>query len=191
MDKQKIGANSIRVGNILEYNGKLFKVYKTSHTQPGKGGAFMQVEMKDIREDTKLNVRFRSSEDVYKVRLEERPAQYLYEESGILHIMDKETFDQLEIPESLIGEDKAFLEEGGDVALQLYGEEVIAIRLPDQYVATIKECEPSLKGQTATSSFKPAVLENGVKVMVPQFINVGDKIVVNVENREYLERANK
>jgi elongation factor P len=185
----KIGANDIRVGNILEHNKRLWAVLKTMHTQPGKGGAYMQVEMKDIQDGTKNNIRFRSSETVEKVNLEQVHFQYLYDEGDTIAIMDKATFEQRSLPKDLLGDQMAFLQEGMDLAVEMYHERAVAIVLPETVVLEVEHCEPVVKGQTATSSYKPATLVNGIRVTVPQFINQGDKVVVKVATQEYMERA--
>lgn len=185
----KINAIDIRVGNLLEHEGKLWVVLKTMHTQPGKGGAFMQVEMKDIRAGTKQNIRFRSSETVTKVSLDQRTFQYLYENGDSIELMDKANFEQMSVQKELAGDDAAFLQEGMDVTVEFHGEEAIAVILPELTTLAIEDCEPVVKGQTATSSYKPAKLENGVRINVPQFVNIGDKIIVRIATREYMERA--
>ncbi len=185
----KIIANDIRVGNLLEHEGKLWVVLKTMHTQPGKGGAFMQVEMKDIRAGTKLNIRFRSSETVTRVSLDQRTFQYLYENGDSIELMDKANFEQMSVLKELAGEDAGFLQEGMDVTVEFYGEEAIAVVLPETTVLEVTECEPVVKGQTAASSYKPGMLENGVKISIPQFVNIGDKVLVRISTREYMERA--
>ena len=185
----KISANDIRVGNVLEFEGKLWVVLKTMHTQPGKGGAYMQVEMKEIKAGTKTNTRFRSSETVTKVSLDQVTYQYLYESDDMIELMDKTTYEQISLSKQLLGDDVAFLQEGMDVNVEFYGEEPISMVLPDTVIMAIAECEPVVKGQTAASSYKPGILENGVKIMVPPFINQGDKVIVRISTREYMERA--
>ncbi len=185
----KIDANSIRVGNILEYEKKLCLVLKTMHTQPGKGGAYMQVEMKDIRTGTKLNIRFRSSESVEKAHLEQAKFQFLYAENDELTLMNNETYEQITVNKSLVGEQLPFFKDGIIVTVESYNDEVISIILPETIEEVVMESEAVVKGQTAASSYKPALLENGVRIMVPPFIEVGDKIVVRVATQEYLERA--
>lgn len=185
----KIDSNSIRVGNIIEYNGKLWVVAKTMHTQPGKGGAYVQVEMKDIDGKIKNNVRFRSSEFVEKVHLETYDFQYLYTDGDSIWIMSIESYEQINIPISMIAEQLPFLIDGLILAVDFYQGKPVVVRLPDAIIAEIRECESVVKGQTATSSYKPAVLDNGVRVMVPQFLNQGDKVVIKTESREYVERA--
>ena len=186
----KINANSIRMGTVLEHNNRLWVVVKNpEHTQPGKGGAYVQVEMKDVKTGTKLNERFSSSESVEKVRLDEKSYQYLYEEGNNLTLMDNETFDQILVNKSLLGDQLPFLQDGMTLVLELYNEEVISVQLPEKIIATVQETEPVVKGQTATASFKPAILDNGVRIMVPPFVNVDDKIVVRTTDATYLERA--
>lgn len=185
-----IGANSIRAGNILNYNGKLWIVSKTpEHTMPGKGGAFVQVEMKDIRTGTKLNERFRSAESVDRVTLEQKDHQFLYAEGDMLTLMDLESYEQLSVNKELAGDAAVFLQDGMKVMVESYEGMVLSIALPDTVILTISEADPVVKGQTATSSYKPAVLENGVRVMVPPFIESGIRIVVKTEDGSYVERA--
>lgn len=185
----KIIANDIRVGNVLEYNKRLWVVLKTMHTQPGKGGAYMQIEMKDIKDGTKNNIRFRSGETVEKVHLDQKMYQYLYEEDDSITLMDKDTFEQRLVSKDLVGEQAPFLQEGMEVALEMHNDEPILIMLPETVVIEVVECEPVVKGQTVTSSYKPAILANGIRISVPPFINQGDKIVVKIETQEYMERA--
>jgi elongation factor P len=186
----KIDAIDIRVGNILEYQGKLWAVAKTMHTKPGKGGAFMQVEMKCISDGTKTNVRFRSSETVEKVRLDQKDYQFLYRDGQQLELMDKESFEQISASIDIVPEEyQPFLQDGMDVVVESYDEKPILLSLPETIVLEVAECEPVVKGQTAASSYKPGVLANGVRIMVPPFINIGDKVVVRVSDQQYIERA--
>lgn len=185
----KIGGNAVRIGNILEYNGKLWVVTKTQHTQPGKGGAYMQVEMKGLLDGTKLNERFRSAETVERVYLDERPFQYLYPEGDDLVFMDQETYDQIHIEKDFVGESVAFLQEGMIVNVSMYENKPVGVQLPDSVVLTIAEADPVVKGQTASSSYKPAVLENGVRIMVPPHITAGMRVVINTADSSYVERA--
>lgn len=186
----KIDGVSIRVGNVLDYEGKLWVVLKTMHTQPGKGGAYMQVEMKEIRGRSKKNVRFRSDETVERAQLEEHSAQFLYSEGEILNFMDNTSYETVEVKKEIMDEIQLkFLSEGGQVTLEMYNGEVIIIRLPETMVMEVVECDAAIKNQTAASSYKPAILSNGVKITVPPFIEVGDKVVVNIENLNYLERV--
>lgn len=185
----KISANKIRVGNVLEYKGKLWLVLKTEHTKPGKGGAFQQVEMKEVTEGTKLNEIFRATETVEKASIFEKTYTFLYMEGDKLALMDSETFEQIEVSKDLVGEQEAFLQDGMEVTAKLHNENPIAIMLPQQVTLEITESDPVIKGQTVASSYKPAVLENGIRIMVPPFVETGDKVVVNTETREYVERA--
>ncbi len=185
----KIDGVSIRVGNVLEHKNQLWVVTKTQHVKPGKGGAFNQVEMKDIRNGTKLNERFRSDESVERVRLDQMDYQFLYEEGEHLVFMNQQDYEQITLNTELLGEARPFLEDGMQVKIELYEGEPISVALPQQATAEIAETEPVVKGQTATSSYKPAVLVNGVRVMVPPFINSGDMIVVDTSELTYIERA--
>lgn len=185
----KINGNEIRVGNVLEHNGKLWAVAKTEHVKPGKGGAFAQVEMKCLQDNTKLNERFRASETVERVRLEEREHQFLYPEGSGYTFMDQETFEQVSIDGSMIGDVAVYLTEGMIVKVCSYEGQVISVSLPDTIIATIVEADPSIKGQTATASFKPAILDNGVRIMVPPHVESGTRVVVNTVDSTYVERA--
>jgi elongation factor P len=185
----KISGVDIRPGNILEYEGGIWKVAKIQHTQPGKGGAYMQVEMKNLQDGRKTNVRFRSADTIERVRLDTKDFQYLYADGDMLVFMDKDTYDQIQLPADLIGEAAAFLEDGMEVMLEMWEEKPISVQLPDQVEATIVEADAVVKGQTASSSYKPAVLENGVRVMVPPHIESGTRIVVDVYERAYVGKA--
>lgn len=185
----KIDGVSIRIGNVLQHKNRLWIVTKTQHTQPGKGGAYMQVEMKDIRDGTKLNERFRSAETVERVRLDQRDYQYLYDDGEFLNFMNNEDFEQIQIKRDFVGEQSAFLQEGMIVVVESFEGDPIGVQLPAQAVCEVVETEPVVKGQTAASSYKPATLDNGLRVMVPPFIESGIKIVVNTEDCTYVERA--
>jgi elongation factor P len=185
----KISGVDIRPGNILEYEGGIWKVAKIQHTQPGKGGAYMQVEMKNLQDGRKTNVRFRSADTVERVRLDTKDFQYLYAEGDMLVFMDKDTYEQINLPTDLIGDAAAFLEDGMEVTLELWEEKPISVALPEQVEATIVEADAVVKGQTASSSYKPAILENGVRVMVPPHIESGTRIVVDVYERTYVGKA--
>ena len=185
----KISGVDIRPGNIIEYEAGIWKVAKIQHTQPGKGGAFMQVEMKNLIDGRKTNVRFRSQDTVEKVRLDTKDFQYLYADGADLVFMDKDTYEQITLPTDLLGDAAAFLQDGMDVVLELWDERPISVELPEFAEAMIVEADAVVKGQTASSSFKPAVLDNGVRVMVPPHIGAGTRIVVNVYDREYVRRA--
>ncbi|MEF2072966.1 elongation factor P [Consotaella aegiceratis] len=185
----KINGNEIRPGNVIEHNGGLWAAVKTAHVKPGKGGAFNQVELKNLIDGTKLNERFRASETVERVRLEQKDFQFLYAEGEMLVFMDSETFEQLELQQDFVGDRSAFLQDGMTVTVELYEEKPIGISLPDQVTLTITEADPVVKGQTAASSYKPAIMENGVRVMVPPFIEAGERIVVDTNEITYVRRA--
>jgi elongation factor P len=185
----KINGNSIKPGNIIEHQGKLWRAVKTMHTQPGKGGAYLQVELKDIRTGTKLNERFRSSETVERVRLDEHAYQFLFASGEDYTFMEQETFEQITLNAELIGEPAVFLQEGMVVTLQSYEGSPISVELPETVIMEIVEADAVVKGQTASSSYKPAKLENGVRVMVPPHIGSGTRIVVNTADATYVERA--
>ena len=185
----KINGNEIKVGNIIEHKNRLWTAVKTEHVKPGKGGAYAQVELKDIRGGTKLNERFRSSETVERVRMDEKEFQYLFADGDHYTFMDQENFEQVTLNGDLIGEQKVFLQEGMTVTVSSFEDEVIALSLPDYVTLMVTETEPVIKGQTATSSFKPAILENGVRVMVPPHIDADTRIVVNTSDSSYVERA--
>ena len=185
----KISGVDIRPGNIIEYEGGIWKVAKIQHTQPGKGGAFMQVEMKNLIDGRKTNVRFRSQDTIEKVRLDTKDFQFLFADGDALTFMDKDNYEQTVLQRSLLGDDADFLQDGMDVVLELWDERPISVELPEQIEAVVIEADAVVKGQTASSSYKPAVLDNGVRVMVPPHIGAGTRIVVNVADREYVKRA--
>lgn len=185
----KIDGNAVRPGNVIEHNGGLWRAVKIQHTQPGKGGAYLQVELKNLRDGTKLNERFRSSEKVEKVRLEQKDYQFLYVEGDMYNFMDGETYEQIAISAEDIGEDSVFLQDGMTVVVELYEESPLGVSLPEKVTLEVTETEPVIKGQTASSSYKPALLDNGLRIGVPPFISAGDKVVVTTETREYAGRA--
>ena len=185
----KINAVEIRPGNILEYEGGIWRAVKIQHTQPGKGGAYMQVEMKNLIDGRKNNVRFRSAESLEKVRLETTDFQFLFREGDQLTFMDKINYEQITLPADLLGDAAAFLQDGMDVVMELWEERPISVALPETVEATVVEADAVVKGQTASASYKPAILENGVRVMVPPHIVSGTRIVVDVYEREYVKRA--
>jgi elongation factor P len=185
----KISGNDIRRGYILDYNGKLWAVLKNQHVQPGKGGAYMQVEMKCLTDGTKLNERFRSSEQIEKVHLDERLFQFLYQDLDQFTFMDQETFEQMSLSSQFMGESSVYLKDNMVVKIAFYGDRPMSVVLPDTVILEVSEAEPVVKGQTASSSFKPAVLENGVRIMVPPHIESGIRIVVNTADSTYVERA--
>jgi len=188
----KIEGNQIKVGNILEINSKLWKVIKTQHTQPGKGGAYLQVEMKELRDGTKMNGRFRSSESVERAILEEKKFQYLYNSENKFYFMDNENFEQIEIAGDLISESQSkFLKENENITILLYDSLPVSIVLPDHASFKVIESDAVVKRQTATSSYKPALLERNIKTSVPPFIEVGDEIVINTSDASYVEKLKK
>ncbi|MEO7602965.1 MAG: elongation factor P [Sphingomicrobium sp.] len=185
----KISGVDIRPGNIIEYETGIWRAVKIQHTQPGKGGAYMQVELKNLIDGRKNNVRFRSAETVERVRLDTKDFQFLFRDGDMLTFMDKESYEQVALPEDLLGEAAAFLQDGMDVVMELYNERAISVQLPDTIEAMIVEADAVVKGQTASSSYKPAMLDNGVRVMVPPHVSSGTKIVVDTYSREYVRRA--
>ena len=185
----KINAVEIKPGNILEYEGGLWRAVKTAHTQPGKGGAYMQVELKNLIDGRKNNIRFRSAESVEKVRLEQKDFQFLFADGDALTFMDKETYDQVTLDRDILGDAAAFLSDGMDVVMECYDDKPISVELPSQVEALIVEADAVVKGQTASSSFKPAILENGVRIMVPPHVGSGTRIIVDVYAQEYVKRA--
>ncbi|ASP21274.1 elongation factor P [Antarctobacter heliothermus] len=185
----KINGNEIRPGNVLEHNDGLWVAVKVDHVKPGKGGAFAQVEMKNLRNGSKLNERFRSADKVERVRLEQKDMQFLFETDGMLTFMDTETFDQVELPADILGERRPFLQDGMTIVVEFHDTEALNATLPQKVVCKIVETEPVVKGQTAANSFKPAVLDNGVRITVPPFVGQDEDVVVNTETMEYAERA--
>ena len=185
----KINGNAIRPGNVIEHKGRLWRAVRIQHTQPGKGGAYLQVELRDIRDGTKLNERFRSSESVERVRLDQKPYQFLYADGDMLTFMDNETYEQVTLNKDLLGEPVQFLQESMDVTIESYEGEMISAMLPDTVVMAVVEADAVVKGQTASSSYKPAIVENGIRVMVPPHIEAGTRIVINTSDGSYVERA--
>jgi elongation factor P len=185
----KINGNEIRPGNTLEHENGLWVAVKVDHVKPGKGGAFAQVEMKNLRDGRKLNERFRSADKVERVRLEQKDQQFLYESDGMLVFMDTETYEQVELPADLLGDRRPFLQDGMTVVIEYYDIEALNVTVPQKVTCKVVETEPVVKGQTAANSFKPAILDNGVKVMVPPFVAQDEDIIVNTESMEYSERA--
>ena len=185
----KISGVDIRPGNIIEYDNGIWKVAKIQHTQPGKRGAYMQVEMKNLQDGRKNNVRFRSADTVEKVRLDTKEFQYLYEDGELMVFMDGDTYEQISLESDLLGDAKDFLQDGMQVTLELWDEKPISVALPDQIEAEIVEADAVVKGQTASSSYKPAVLDNGVRVMVPPHIESGTRIIVDVYERTYVGKV--
>ena len=188
-DQMKINGNEIKPGNVIEHKNSLWVAVKTNAVKPGKGGAFNQVELKNLLDGTKHNERFRASETVEKVRLEQSDFQFLYEEGDSLVFMNTESYEQLELQKDFVGERSAFLQDGMTIAVELYEERPIGVKLPDYVTLEITEADPVVKGQTVSSSYKPAVMENGVRVMVPPFIEAGERIIVDTNEITYIRRA--
>ncbi len=184
----KINAGEIRVGMLLEYKNDLWQVLKTQHVKPGKGGAFAQVEMKSVGKNTKLNERFRSGETVEKASLEEIKYNYLYSDENDYFFMDAKTFEQIGIKKKNLGEKGRLLTENLEVTVSFYNENAISVELPNQVNCKIASTDAALKGQTVSSSYKPAILDSGVKIQVPPFIEVDDKIVIDTRTLEYIKK---
>ena len=186
----KIDGNAIRPGNVIEHQGRLWRAMKVQHVKPGKGGAFMQVEFRDVRDGTKLNERFRASETVERVRLDQNNYQFLYADGDDYTFMDQQTFDQITLGKYLIGEDQVpYLRDGMVVSIETYEERPIDVSLPEKVTLAVVEADAVVKGQTASSSYKPAVLENGVRILVPPHIESGARVVVATADGSYVERA--
>ena len=184
----KINAGEIRVGMLLEYKNDLWQVLKTQHVKPGKGGAFAQVEMKSVNKNTKLNERFRSSETVEKASLDENKYNFLYKDENNFFFMDPKSFEQIEIKKESVGEKGKLLSENLEVSVSFYKESPIMVDLPNQVTCKIKITDVALKGQTVSSSYKPATLDNGLNIQVPPFIEAGDNIILDTRNLEYIKK---
>ena len=184
----KINASEIRVGMLLEYKDDLWQVLKTQHVKPGKGGAFAQVEMKSLNKNTKLNERFRSSETVEKAALDENDFNYSYDDDVNYFFIDPKSFEQVEIKKEIVGEKGKLLTENLEVKISFYNEKPISIELPNQVQCKIEATDAALKGQTVSSSYKPATLDNGLNIQVPPFIEAGDEVVVDTRNLEYVKK---
>ena len=185
----KILGNEIKPGMIIEHKDNLWSVLKTQHVKPGKGGAFNQVELKSIKKGTKLNERFRSSDTVERAVLDEKKFSFLYEDENNCHFMDQTNFEQIQINKKLIGEKSKLLKENMEVNLQFHEDEPLSVDLPSFVELKIETTDAAIKGQTASSSYKPATLENGIKIMVPPFINADDKIVLDTRTLEYVKKV--
>jgi len=186
----KINAGEIRVGMLLEFKNDLWQVLKTQHVKPGKGGAFAQVEMKSVGKNTKLNERFRSSETVEKASLEETDFNYLYEDENNYIFMNPKTYDQIEIKKDIVGEKGKLMTENLDVSVSFYNDSPISIELPNQVICKIETTDVALKGQTVSSSYKPATLDNGLNIQVPPFIESGDEVIIDTRSFEYIKKNN-
>ena len=179
----------MKPGTIIDHDGGLWAAVKVNHVKPGKGGAFAQAELKNLRDGRKLNERFRSEDKVDQVDLEMKDQQFLYETDGRLVFMDAETYEQIELDAELLGDRRPFLQDGMTVSVQYYGEEPLNVKIPQKVQCRVVETEPVQNGQTASKSYKPAVLDNGVRIMVPPFINTDEEIIVHTELMEYSERV--
>jgi elongation factor P len=184
----KVNGNTIKPGNVIEHKNGLWVATKTSHVKPGKGGAFAQVEMKSVNKNTKVNERFRSSETVEKASLEEINYNFLYEDENNYFFMEPKSFEQIEIKKNLVGEKGKLLIENLEVSVSFYNDKPISVDLPNQVTCKIKNTDVALKGQTVSSSYKPATLENGLNIQVPPFIESGDDIIVDTRNLEYIKK---
>ena len=184
----KIYASEIRVGMLIEYKDNLWQVLKTQHVKPGKGGAFAQVEMKSVNKSTKLNERFRSSESVEKASLDEIKFNYLYSDETDYYFMDPKSYEQINIKRDIVGEKGKMLTENLEVSICFYDEKPLTVELPNQVTCTIETTDVALKGQTVSSSYKPATLDNGINIQVPPFIDSGDKIIVDTRSMEYVKK---
>ena len=184
----KINASEIRVGMLLEYKNDLWQVLKTQHVKPGKGGAFAQVEMKSVGKNTKLNERFRSSETVEKASLEETNFNFLYEDENYYFFMNPKTFDQIEIKKIIVGEKGKLLTENLEVSVSFYNDKPISVELPNQVKCKIDKTDVALKGQTVSSSYKPATLNNGLDIQVPPFIESEDEVIIDTRTLEYIKK---
>jgi elongation factor P len=182
-------ANDLRVGNVLDYQNKLWRVLKTEHVKPGKGGAFVQVELKELKQGTKANERLRSDETVNIAHFEEKEYQYLFRSGNLITLMDNQTYDQIEIDANLFGGADIFLKDNMEVYVEYAKDTMISAKVPTMVTLEIVEAEAVVKGQTASGSNKPAILENGIRIMVPQFIEAGTKVIVNTTDSSYVKRA--
>jgi elongation factor P len=184
----KIYASEIRVGMLIEYKDDLWQVLKTQHVKPGKGGAFAQVEMKSVNKNTKLNERFRSSESVEKASLDEIKFNYLYEDDVSYYFMDPKTYEQIDIKKEIVGEKGKLLTENLEVNISFYDEKPLNVELPNQVTCIVETTDVALKGQTVSSSYKPATLDNGINIQVPPFIESEDKIIIDTRTMEYVKK---
>jgi elongation factor P len=185
----QVDANTVRKGHVIDYNNKLWVVLKSEIMTPGKGAAVVQVEMRDVRSGTKTNLRWRTQESVERVQLHDHEMQFLYESDGVYTFMDQVNFEQLAVPKDIIGEPVVFLQEGMICTVQTHEGTALSVELPGTVVLEITEADPVVKGQTASSSYKPAKLSNGVKILVPPFIEAGTRVVVNTNDSSYVERS--
>lgn len=185
----KVNANTLRQGNIIEHNDRLYMVIGSEVSKPGKGGAYANITLKDIRSGNKDLIRFRTQETVERVRLEQEESQFLFADGDTYTFMDTTSYEQFEIDGDIIGYPKVFLQDGMMVTVEKYEDEPLNVQLPDTVVMELVECEPVVKGQTASSSYKPGKLENGERVMIPPHVEAGTKLVIKTEDGSYVERA--
>ncbi len=185
----KVNANDLRVGHIIEHEGRLLQVESRETTKPGKGGAYLQATVRDVETGNKDNLRFRTQESVERVRLEQMPFQFLFKDDYIYTFMNTESYEQITIAEEFIGEQRQYIKDGMDVEIEFYEGKPLTVKFPDTAVYTVEQADPVIKGQTVSSSYKPALINGGVNVMVPQHIEAGTDIVVRIETGEYLEKA--
>ena len=185
----KMNGNKIRQGNIIKHQDTIWVAVKCNAVKPGKGGAFNQVELKNLLDGRKLNERFRAAETVERVRLEQKTHTYLYEDGNFLVFMNGETYEQINIEKDFVGDKAKFLNDGMAVEVEFYEEKPISLALPEQVILEVQDTEPVVKGQTAANSFKPATMENGVRTNVPPFVGIGEKLVINTEDGSYVKRA--
>ena len=186
----KISANEMKPGMIIEYKNDYWTVLKTQHVKPGKGGAFNQVELKSVIKGTKLNERFRSSENIEKAEVDEKKFNFLYSDENNCHFMDNKNFEQISISESIIGEKNKLLKENLEVTITFMEEKAISVDLPNNIECKIETTDAVVKGQTAASSYKPAKLDNGINITVPPFIESGEKIILDTRTLEYVKKVN-
>ena len=185
----KILGNEIKPGMVIEHKNDLWTVLKAQHVKPGKGGAFNQVELKSVKKGTKLNERFRSSDTVERAILDDKKFNFLYEDENNCHFMEQTNFEQVQINKSLLGEKNKLLKENMEVNVQFYEDQPLSVDLPSTVELKIETTDAAIKGQTASSSYKPATLENGIKIMVPPFINSEDKIILDTRTLEYVKKV--
>ena len=185
----KVNANEIKTGNLIEHKGDLWEVLKTQHVKPGKGGAFNQVEMKSLNNGTKLNERFRSNETIEKASVDEMKFSYIYDDQDCYYFMNSKTFEQINLKKVIIGDKGKMLSENLEVTITFHDEKPILVELPNQIELEVKETDGVVKGQTVSSSYKPAILTNGIKIQVPPFINMGDIITIDTRTLEYIKKV--
>ena len=185
----KILGNEIKSGMIIEHKNDLWSVLKTQHVKPGKGGAFNQVELKSVKKGTKLNERFRSSDTIERAILDDKKFSFLYEDENSCHFMDQTNFQQIQVNKTLLGDKSKLLKENMEVEVQFYEDQALSVNLPSSVELKIESTDAAIKGQTASSSYKPATLENGIKIMVPPFINLDDRIVIDTRTLEYVKKV--